>query len=350
MIRNSGTQHVDLGFMRLTDAAPVIVAQELGYFREAGISATLHQEVSWASVRDKLVAGALDAAPLLAPLLGMMTLGASGVRTPLLSGLVLSRNGNAITLSSQLAGEVRSSQMDSERIVRAFAEQPITLGTVHAFSSHTLLLRRWLRRRGINPDKGVRFLVVPPSQMVDSLNSGLIDGFCAGEPWNTLAVLQGVGEIVAIGSQLRANAPEKVLAVTRDWHEANADLHRRLRWATLRSCVAIENGNVPGGLAEILSESSYLDLPVEIIRPALEGRIQISNDQYVTDEKFMVFSGASVNSPDVTATMSGIRHCMEMMGKDVPEEMAQSIVHQVCRVDLYRQTVTDMSSCALVST
>ena len=100
----------------------------------------------------------------------------------------------------------------------------------------------------------------------------------------------------------------------------------------------------------MLSESKYLDLPVEIIRPALEGRIQISDDQYLSDEKFMVFSGASVNSPDVTATMSGIRHCTEMMGKVVPEEIAQSIAHQICRVDLYRQTVTDISSRALVST
>jgi hypothetical protein len=142
---------LDLGFVRLTDSAPLVVARELGLFEKYRLDVTLSREVSWANVRDKLAVGALDGAPMPAPLPAMTTLGASGIRVPMLSGLTLSLNGNTITLAAPLWHEVRmrcAGQLDAPSTARALGavlrarggNQP-TLAVVHAFSTHMILLR-----------------------------------------------------------------------------------------------------------------------------------------------------------------------------------------------------------------
>lgn len=335
---------VKVGYMRLTDAAPFVVAQELDYFAQAGINVSLSREVSWASVRDKLVAGALDAAQLLAPLLAMTTLGASGIKAPLLTGLVLSRNGNAITLSSELADRLfenasASGQRPLARLLQA-RKRPLTVASVHAFSSHTLLLRRWLRHEGVDPDVDARFIVVPPTQMGDSLSSGLIDGFCAGEPWNTAAVFAGTGKIVSGGSTLQPNAPEKVLAVTQAWHDEHFEVHAALRLALLRACLEINSGRLHSDLVPMLSSPDYLDLPDEIVSPALSGTLpghSMFNDM-LGERDFLLFAGGSVNCPDPVETLRGITECAQILGRDISPNVAQVVARQTCRSDLYRTT------------
>lgn len=189
----------------------------------------LVREVSWANLRDRLALGDLDAAQLLSPLPMMTTLGAGGLRAHLLMGLVLSLNGNALCVSSRLWQEIGVLQADGLPDARAGSvrlrswmdrtQLTPTFATVHQFSMHTLQLRLWLRAGGIDPDREVRIIVLPPEQMADNLGRGVIDGYGVGEPWSTMAVLQGTGAITATGYQLWNNAPEKVLAVTARWHQ-----------------------------------------------------------------------------------------------------------------------------------
>ncbi|MEM1232344.1 MAG: CmpA/NrtA family ABC transporter substrate-binding protein [Pseudomonadota bacterium] len=258
---------LQLGYLRLTDSAPALIARALGFFSSAGLSVTLRQEVSWANLRDKLTVGELQAANLLVPLPALVRLGASGIRTPLLTGLILSANGNAITVRPPLAQP--ADDLREPYGALSAAQRPLTFATVHHFSTHMVLLRRWLRGAGLDPDRDVRTLIIPPSQMVDALAAGLIDGFCAGEPWNSLAAQQGVGTIAAYGQDIWPNAPEKALCVREDWHEAHPETHLRLRQALMRACRWLQDPGNRHEAVHLLAGTEALNLPEAVLAPAL---------------------------------------------------------------------------------
>ncbi|MFZ2209085.1 MAG: ABC transporter substrate-binding protein, partial [Porticoccaceae bacterium] len=149
-----------VGFMRLTDAAPLVIARERGFFEEFGLDVELIREVSWANIRDKVTVGALDAAQMLAPMPLVTSLGLAGQRCQLLTGLMLNLNGNAITLAAGLheqLGEGAVPPADPVAAARGLARwiagggRP-TFATVYSFSTHTLQLRLWLAAGGIDPD------------------------------------------------------------------------------------------------------------------------------------------------------------------------------------------------------
>lgn len=332
-LRREGKTRLDVGYMRLTDAAPLVVAQELGLYTKVGLSVRLHREVSWANLRDKLATGALDAAQMLAPLPAMCTLGVSGIRVHVLTGLVLSCNGNAITLNATLNQALQQSNLKTLVQQR---KTPLTLATVHAFSTHTLQLRRWLRGAGVNPDTDVRLVVVPPSQMVESLEMELIDGFCAGEPWNTIAVRRGVGEVAVAGQQIWPGAPEKVLAVRADAQGVAPEAHLRLRAALLQACTWLHDPAHVSQVAAMLADVNYLDLPVAALLPALAG----SSD---TQDAVPTFAGPAVNRPNHSLALSMVHDCAEMLGKPLQNDVAQALVHSSWRPDLYSETLQALS-------
>ncbi|MEM9620607.1 MAG: CmpA/NrtA family ABC transporter substrate-binding protein [Pseudomonadota bacterium] len=345
--------HLEVGYLRLTDAAPFVVAQELGMFDQVGLNVELRQEISWANIRDKLVSGALDAAQMLAPLPAMITLGASGLRAPILTGLVLSNHGNAITLSQDVWQEASQiiTQGECASVLEAlhlYARQKphlLTFATVHAFSSHTLLLRRWLSAGGIDPDRDIKLLVVPPSQMVDSLQTGVIDGYCVGEPWNTIGVKSGMGVVVALGSEIWPGAPEKVLGVSASWHQQHPQAHLRLRLALLRACQWLADSRHTAEAARILSLSCYLDMPVDNLLPSLTGElIMPGGDVDASVPDFHLFFGNNLNCPDFTATVQMIEACAELLGRPIDVSMVRSLAAQSCRADLYKQTTAVLSA------
>ena len=172
---------------------------------------TLKREKSWASIRDKLATGILDAAQMLAPMPLATRLGLENMASPFITGLMLSLNGNAITLATGLCrqmeppGDSYLTAVDAATALKRIIDsrqQQLTLATVYPFSMHTFQLRQWLRSGGINLKKDVNLIVLPPEQMVENLSRGSIDGFCVGEPWNTVAVQAGVGEVLATGYEI----------------------------------------------------------------------------------------------------------------------------------------------------
>ncbi len=273
--------HIKLLYLRLTDSAPLIVAQELGFFARYGLKVQLQRETSWATLRDKLIGGAADAAAMLAPmpLTLAQTLPQCGEK--LLSGLILSCNGNAITLAEPLYRRLSlpGQDCDSAEVGRALGEHirsrastgaaPLRFATVYPFSSHTLQLRHWLRAAGIDPDRELQIVVLPPEQMVDSLERGDIDGYCVGEPWNTLAAQKGIGAIATPCNCLLPAMPEKVLAVTGSWHEANPVAHLALRAALLQACIWLAERDRRREATEQLAREEYLDLPAVLLAPSL---------------------------------------------------------------------------------
>ena len=186
-----------IGFIPLVDAAALIVAVDRGFAAAEGLAIELSREVSWSNVRDKLNIGVFDAAHLLAPLAIASSLGIGHVKVPLLAPLMLGVNGNAITLSPQLYGELAAAadgdladpKISARALGSVVAErrrsgaEPLTFGMTFPFSTHNYLIRFWMAAGGIDPDEDVRLVVLPPPYMVDSLASRHVDGFCVGAPW-----------------------------------------------------------------------------------------------------------------------------------------------------------------------
>lgn len=266
-----------VGYMPLLDSAPLLWAAHRGYFHDAGLSVNLVREVSWASLRDRLAYGALDAAQCLSPMPVAASLGADGVGVPLVTGLCLSQGGSAITLSRRIAARMGITQgmnpLDSARAAGRFLRsgERLRLAHVFAFSMHHYLMRDWLALGGVDDDEAIEFRVAPPPQMVRLLESGAVDGFCVGEPWNTAAVRGNLGVIVTPTSAIWDGNVDKVLGVTQEWANAHPQTHRALISALMLALRDLATRNVVRELTGLLMRRKVLAVPEAWIEAALHG-------------------------------------------------------------------------------
>ena len=272
----AGARAVRVGFVPLIDAAPLIAAHELGYFAEEGLAVTLHRQIGWGNVRDKLTFGQLDASHALVGMPLASRVGGPAFRwftEPLVAVMTLCTGGNAITVSRRLADQGVNSGATLAQWVRgrraAVDDRPPRFAHVFNCSTHHFLLREWLSAAGLDPDADVRLCVVPPAQMGRQLADGALDGFCAGEPWNTIAQRTGTGRIVIPTTDVIPDHPEKVLAVTRGWLDAHTDAAERLVRATVRACMFCQAAGNRPALARMLAGPVYLDLPVDAVHESL---------------------------------------------------------------------------------
>ena len=278
-----------IGIVPLSDCATIVAAKERGFFAEQGLEVEITREASWANIRDKVSVGTLDAAQMLAPMPLTATLGLGNWREHIITALGLNVGGNAITVSNALYERMLSADPAamlerpvSARALKAVIEEdrqagrpPMTFASVYPFSTHNYELRYWMAAAGIDPDRDVRLVVVPPPQMVANLSAGNIVGYCVGEPWNTLAVSLGLGHALIDSRQLGGGRVEKVLGVRQAWADAHPRTFRALLKAMLQAAQwadALENRRE---LAQLLAQPCYVNTPVEVIRPSLEtpGRI-----------------------------------------------------------------------------
>lgn len=262
---------LQLGFIPLVDAAPLIVAQEKGFFAAEGLAVSLSREASWATIRDKVAAGALDGAHMLAPMVLASSLGVGSEPKAMIAPMALNRGGAAVTLSSRLTGDGEAGARLTHLVRRRQEEgaSPLTLAAVYPFSIHNYLLRHWLIELGLNPDVDVRLTVIPPSRTATLLGEGVIEGFCAGAPWNAVAEAAGVGQTVMRVTEVWPEAPDKVLGVTEFWAAANASvLQSLIRALTAAGAWAADRQN-QGELVEMLARPHVLDAAPEAIAAGL---------------------------------------------------------------------------------
>lgn len=266
-----------LGYVPLLDAAPLIAAAEFGFAAEEGLDLDLSAEPSWATLRDRLALGYLDGAHMLAPLALASALGFSGPPADLVVPLGLNLNGNAVTLSTGLWEAMAPADDEPQSAARAFAGlaearrrqgRPLVLGTVHPFSCHTYALRHFLALGGLDR-AAVRLVAVPPQHCVEALFRGIVDGFCAGAPWNGVAVAAGIGRIAALACEIVPDAPEKVLALSARLGEGALPLVRAVARAGLWCA---EPGN-RDELAHRLAARSWLGQEAALIARCLAGEI-----------------------------------------------------------------------------
>lgn len=275
-----------IGFLPLVDAALPILAHELGFAAREGISIELVRDMTWATVRDRLLYGHTDAAHMIAPLAIATALGRDRPAVPMAVPFVLGLNGNAVTFSTRLAkdvglgdtlGDPAAIGVALERVAaaRKVAGKPLRFGVVHRYSSHNYMLRYWLAGVGIRPDADVEIVVTSPPFAADALAAGEVDGICVGEPWNSIAVERGVGHIALATAQIWRRGVEKVLAM----REAVIDERRDAVEALLRALHAAAAHFVAPGTAEesadILARAEYLGASRDAVLRAITDRIRL---------------------------------------------------------------------------
>lgn len=338
--RTSSGPRVRLGFVALVDAAPLIVAHEDGLFREQGLEVHLRRELGWATIRDKIAFGELEAAQAISSLLVSARLGLGAPPTSCLTACVLSSGGNAITLANRWweAG-VRDAGSFGEEIVRRRHEHQVVLGVPGQGSTHYLHLCDWLASGGINPRRDVRIVTVPPPQVFRNLSAGTIDGYCVGEPWNTLAVQHGVGWCPATSDQLHPGQPEKVLMVRSDFAENRHEEHLRLITALTTACARCDDPAFRPRLVKLLARREYLNQPARVIAASLLGPMQLGHDRTADHHTFLRFGSGELAEPDprhADLILDSLkRHGLLPPGTKVPPQLARELF----RRDLHQQAV-----------
>ena len=329
-----------LGFVPLTDCAPLVMAQELGLFKRFGLCVQLSCELGWATVRDKIVHGELDAAHALAAMPLAASLGLGSVACECLTALVLNLNGNAITLSADLWKRgVRDGKTLREEIHRTRREKIFTFGIVFPFSSHRQLLRNWLSAHGIDPERDVRFVVVPPPQMVANLKAGHLDGFCVGEPWNSLAVSAHAGWIAATSAELDPGHPEKVLMVRGDFAVKRNDEHLALIAALHEACEFCNQPENRAHIAATLARPEFVGVPEEILKRALAGQLDCGNGVTRHVHDFFIFHGDGVNEPVSKQAAWALQLVRDSGLCPVPAQFNFALGRKIYRADLYHQAL-----------
>lgn len=266
---------LELGFMALTDCAPLVVAATQGFAQPYGLSLNLRRQSSWAGLRDKLLSGELDAAHSLYGLIYALQLGIGGAGATDMAVLMgLNQNGQGINLSSALQCKGVTSSEALERFVHQSGTK-LTFAQTFPTGTHAMWLYYWLASQGIHPLHEVHSVVVPPAQMIAHLQAGRIDGFCVGEPWSARALEQGQGFTLATSQSIWPDHPEKVLGCTRAFVEHYPNTARALVMAVLAASRFIEQSSENRrSTAQLLSGKAYLDAPLASIEPRLLGQYQ----------------------------------------------------------------------------
>ncbi len=292
-----------LGFIKLTDMAPLAIAKEKGFFEDEGLFVTLEAQSNWKVLLDRVIAGELDGAHMLAgqPIAATIGYGTKGgVITPFSMDL----NGNAITVSNAVWEEMKPGlEVDADGkpvhpitaaalkpVIETYAAEgrPFNLGMVFPVSTHNYELRYWLAAGGINPGlyspddvsgqigADVLISVTPPPQMPATLEAGTIDGYSVGEPWNQAAVAKGIGVPVITDYDIWKNNPEKVFGITAEFAEQNPQTTLALTKALIRAAIWLdENDNANRAEAvEILSRPEYVGADAAVIANSMTGTFE----------------------------------------------------------------------------
>jgi nitrate/nitrite transport system substrate-binding protein len=339
-----------LGVMPLSDCAPFVSAEEAGLFAKHGLDVTLSPEPSWATMRDRVLVGALDGGQMLAPIPLAATLGLGGLAEPMVTAFSVGLNGNAVTLSTDLAQRMCAiddtafvNAKNAARILghvigqeRAAKMRPRTFAVVFPFSSHNYLLRLWLSAGGIDPDRDVRLVTVPPPKMVDHLATGQVDGFCVGEPWNQCAVAFGLGRLAATGHAIWNNAPDKVFAVTERFADTYPNTHRALIMALMEAAQMADPMPARASVASALCRSLFIEAPPAIIGRTINGHYQPAPDEDpVPFADYHVFYRYAATFPWRSQAIWFLTQ-MYRWGQIDSIDNASSIAERVYRSDIHR--------------
>lgn len=332
---------VKVGFIPLTDCAPIIVAAQMGFDKKYGIKIVPSKEASWAGVRDKLANGELHAAHVLYGLIYGVQMGIGGQQKDMSILMTLNHNGQGITLANQLkekgvtSGGTLKRLLDNENRDFTFA-QTFPTGT------HAMWLYYWLANYGINPMQDVKTIVVPPPQMVANMRIGNMDGYCVGEPWNARAIYDKVGYTVATTQDIWVDHPEKVLGTTADFIAKNPNTALALTKAILEASRYIDATKNRAEVAKLISGKAYVNAPEEVIEGRFLGHYDNGIGKKWEDPNYMkFFNDGKVSFPYLSDGMWFLtQHKRWGLLKSDPDYLG--IAKKVNRIDIYTEAAKSL--------
>jgi nitrate/nitrite transport system substrate-binding protein len=311
-------EELKLGFIKLTDMAPLAIAYEKGFFEDEGLYVTLEPQANWKVILDRVITGELDGAHMLAG----QPLGATigfGTKADVVTAFSMDLNGNAITVSNEVWSLMKPHlpkdaqgkplhPIKAEALKPAIEKikasgKPFQMAMVFPVSTHNYELRYWLAAGGIHPGfyapgdvsgqvkADVLLSVTPPPQMPATLEAGTIYGYCVGEPWNQQAIFKGVGVPVITDYEIWKNNPEKVFGVTKAWAQKHPNTHLALVKALIRACMWLDEGNGKNReeAARILSRPEYVGADYKVIANSMTGTFEYDRGDKRSLPDFNVF-------------------------------------------------------------
>lgn len=293
---------VKLGFIPLTDCAPLVIAKEMGFFAKYGVDVQLSKEASWAVIRDKVLNGELDAAHCLFSMPFSVYTGIGGkAGSEMKIAMVLNNNGQAITLSKDFCGLVgfRDLKNVAKAVKAVKARKEVTFAMTFPGGTHDIWLRNWLAAAGVNA-KSVGIITIPPPQMVANMKVDNMEGFSVGEPWNGVAATQGIGFTQISSQDIWKNHPEKALVANKTFAETDKEDLKNVMKAIIEACKWLDVMGNRKKAALFLSKPNYVNAPVQVIEARLMGSTDIGCDlgiQKYKDDYMLFYNKGAVNAP-----------------------------------------------------
>lgn len=374
-------EELKLGFIKLTDMAPLAIAYEKGYFEDEGLYVSLEAQANWKVLLDRVIDGELDGAHMLAGQPLGATIGI-GTKAPIITAFSMDLNGNAITVSNEVWQQIKPQLPVGENgkvihPIKAEALKPVLehykdtgkpfqMGMVFPVSTHNYELRYWLAAAGINPgfyapEKGdnsgqreaeILLNVTPPPQMPATMEAGTIQGYSVGEPWNQQAVAKKIGVPIIADNDIWKNNPEKVFGVTESWAKENPNTHIRLVKALIRAAAWLDhNGNENRAEAsKILARSEYVGADEKVIANSMTGSFEYEAGDIRPAPDFNVFFRYNATYPyysDAVWSLTQMRRWGQIP-QAKPDSWYIDIAKQVYRPDIYRLAVNALISDGLM--
>lgn len=355
------SQRITAGFIPLVDCAPLVVAARRGFAEAEGLDLVLLRETSWASIRDRMAVGHFDAAHMLAPMALAANLGLQPLSAPVMVPIALGLGGNAITVSNglwrEMAEQGADPGIDAASSVKALSRALVARGgkgqtkpviaIVHQHSAHNYELRYWLAAGGIDPDRDVTLVALPPPLMADALATGQIDGFCVGEPWSSVTVARGAGRIVTTKSKIWRSGPDKVVGVRAAWAAAHADTLAALVRAVARAARWCDEPDNHADLATLLASADVLAQPAEVILPSLTGQLRLGGGAASEAPDFLMFARHAANVPWQSHALWFLAQMARWGDVELTEQVITT-ARRTYRPDIYRSALagTDLTMAA----
>jgi two-component system, oxyanion-binding sensor len=344
---------ITAAFLPLTDSLLLIAAKEKGFAGAEGVELLLRRETSWANIRDRVSVGHFDVAHMLAPMPIAATLGLTPIAVPMVAPIALGLGGNAVTVSVALWQRMKAAGAPDDfapgAVGKALAQVvehtdgKLRFAVVHPHSGHNYELRYWLAASGIDPDRNVEIVILPPPLMPDALQTGGIDGYCVGEPWNSASVASGAGRIATVKAAIWPRSPEKVLGATESWAVYNPEALSALLRALYFAAQWCSDPANYAEAAALLAQPAYLGVPAELIGRALSGRIAAGQNFVASVPDFFVPHAYAATFPSTTHALWFYSQ-MVRWGDVAHSADHARLAQQSFRPDLYRNALSALGA------
>jgi ABC-type nitrate/sulfonate/bicarbonate transport systems, periplasmic components len=338
------TPDLKFGIIALTDCSPIVIAREKGFFKKYGINSTVIKGANWAAIRDSLSNGDIQATHMLIGMPIASTMGLLGSpKKPMIAPWLLNRNGQAITLKKALKGKVVNDPKALKPMVEAAkkAGTPMTFAMTFPPGTHAMWMRYYLGAGGVNPDKDVALITIPPPQMVTNMKVGKMDGYCVGEPWNARAIAEGIGYTSVSTQDMWKDHPEKVCAFTAEFDEKNPKTVKAVLKALHEASVWLDTMKNRVEQVKIVSQPTYINCPPKIILGRLQGHYDYGDGRKKEDPYYMIFSQRNCNYPQPKYAIWFLTQFRRWgMVEGTPDY--EGIAKQVMRPDIYEEAMKEI--------